>query len=483
MDFEYLRRRTYLGTVAGAIAGLAGCNSRDDGEQNRQDTTDSQPATAGEPSPEQKTNQQDLSNHDHSSETTGGSSLAPTDITAEQVATAAVNGDIYAAEFPGDDLAAKVRNAIDAAPTGGTIIITPRPDGTPWTWSETLTINLKKTHGLQLLFRGTTMIEYTGDSWAIEITYRPAEYGQLAQGDFLRLRGGNWRAAETANPDGWLRIIDTNFCEIRPERVIDFANDDRTGTGIRLEIQDIFCESHILSGHFAGCDIGLDFVPSDTPGIAGGEAAASFQGNYIDNIKLLNCRRYGIRWRDGAQCQQMTVMNPDSFAGISDDVVDEFVHYYLGGDYDGSVIIGAKAEDAGANNDDYEQNDTMFEVPNAMGTPPLVIMPGPDQHVDEIVNYADRFKTLPALMMWKDGFRWQAGVHTLGRREEQPFFHRGGIDFPATDLNSLFENSMRNGHTVYYDGTSDGIPEGLYRADPENSQWVKVEDNSITVPV
>lgn len=399
----------------------------------------------------------------------------------EQITTGNLNGDIYAAQMPGDDLAAKVRNAIEAVPSGGAIIVTPHPDGQPWTWSETVRINLHETGGLELLFRGTTMVEYTGDGYALDVTYRPAEYGQLNRGDLFRLRGGNWRAYAGSDPDGWLRLLDVNFCEIRPERVIDFSNDDRTGTGVRLEIQDIFCESHVISGHFAACDIGLDFVPSDTPGIAGGQAAASFQGNYIDNVKLLNCRRYGIRFRDGAQCQQLTVINPDTFAGISDDVVDGFVHYYLGGDFDGATIIGPKAEDAGANNDEYEQSDTMFVVPDAMSTPPLVINPGPDENVDQLVDYDDRYKTLPTVMMWNDGKRVRGGIHALGRRTDEPHFAQGGVRFPPERFFGAGSvNPETPGMVVFHDGADEDVPAGLYRSDPENSQWVKVSDNSVT---
>lgn len=451
---ENIKRRTYLGGAVAALSGLAGCGG-DGSETTPTESTD--PVT-------------------ETTESTGG---APNQ--SQSVTAAKVNGDVYAAQMPGEDLSAKVRNSIDSVGPGGAIIVTPRSDGEPWTWSDTLTINLNETRGLQLLFRGTTMVEYTGDGYAIDVTYRPAEYGQLNRGDFLRLRGGNWRSPDGANPDGWLRLLDVNFCEIRPERVIDFSNDSRTAAGIRCEIQEIFCESHVLSGHFAGCDIGLDFVPSDTPGIAGGQAAASFQGNYVDNAKFLNCKRYGIRFRDGSQCQQLTLMNPDVFAGLTD-VADEFVHYYLGGDFDGSVIVGPKAEDAGSGNEEFAQTDVMFEVPDSLGTPPLVIMPGVSQNVDRLVDYADRFKTLPALMMWKDGFRYRAGVHTLGKRDQEPFFHRGGVDFPETDLFSNFEDSMRAGHVVYTEGVGD-VPAGLYRADPENEQWVKVEDNSVTFPI
>ncbi|MFB6175706.1 MAG: hypothetical protein ABEI99_00925, partial [Halobaculum sp.] len=395
-------------------------------------------------------------------------------VEADAVAAGQVNGTAYAARFPGEDLSVKVRNAIEELPAGGTVVVTPRPDGEPWTWSETVRVNLRETGAVELLVRGQTMIEYTGDGWTLETTYRPAQYGQLVQGAFLTLRGGNWRA--TGDPDGWLRMVDTNFCEIAPQRVIDYTNSDRTGTGIRVEIQEIFAESNVFTGHFANVDIGMDFVPSDTPGVAGGEAAASFQGNYVRNVKVLNAGRYGFRWRDGAQCQATTVQNTDSFARASGDSA-EFVHYYLGGDFDGGVFVGPKTEDA--NPEGTDMIDTAFALPDALGTPPIVIAPEIGNGIDQSVRRDDRFKTLPTLQVWDDGRRQRAGVHDLDRRDEEGQFAHGGVYFPPQQFGGPLA-PRQDGRVVYNDG-SDGNPRGLYRAEPDNSRWVKVSDNSVTV--
>ena len=298
---DELRRRTYLG---GAVAAVTECN-----ETGHETTSESLAESESEPS---VTATQELPSHDHSGAETGGAQLSPESVdagrvTAEAVEAAAVtaarvNGTAYAAQFPGADLSAKVANAIEAIPAGGTVVITPRPDGEPWIWTETVRVNLRETGAVELSIRGQTMIEYTGDGWTLETTYRPAQYGQLERGEFFTLRGGNWRA--TGNPDGWLRMIDANFSEIAPGRVIDYTNDETTATGIRVEVQEILCESNVFTGHFSRVDVGMDFVPSDTAGVGG--SGASFQGNYVRNLKVLNGGRFGFRWRDGAQCRYRT---------------------------------------------------------------------------------------------------------------------------------------------------------------------------------
>ncbi len=493
MVFDKLRRRSYLGGAAAALTGLAGCNTRE--TETEPAATDSPSESATEPDPSATASatdaatQADVPEHDHSESAEGGGILAPEEVDADRVGTGGLdaetvaarelNGVVYAAHVEGEDLSMKVRNAIDAVPAGGTVVVTPRPDDEPWQWSETVRINLNERGALTLLFRGHTMIEYTGNSWALETTYRPAEYGTLSSGDFLTLRGGNWRA--TGNPDGWLRMIDTNFCEIAPQRVIDFTNDEKTATGIRVEIQEIFSESNVFTGHFATVDIGMDFVPSDTPGIAGGEAAASFQGNYVRNVKVLNASKYGFRWRDGSQCQAMTVQNPDAFSGTFN-AADEVVLYYLGGDFDGAVFLGPKTEDAGSTSEENDVNDIAFELPDALSSSPLVIAPELGNNVDTVVRRDDRFKTLPTLKVWDDGRKQQGGIYDLGRLESSPKFLEGGMHFPPQTFSGAEQVlPRREGKVVFHPG-NENVAAGLYRADPENDQWIKVSDNSVTVP-
>lgn len=68
----------------------------------------------------------------------------------------------------------------------------------------------------------------------------------------------------------------------------------------------------------------------------------------------------------------------------------------------------------------------------------------------------------------------------LGRPLADPRFEPGGVTSPSQEL---FGGGSREpgiaGNVIYYEGDQNA-PEGLYRADLDNSQWVKVEDKSIT---
>lgn len=474
MVLDGLRRRSYLAGLTATVTGLAGCGTGgDDGTAGAPGSETTQPETAAANDPSESTTQDGVPEHDHAGADAGGATLSPEHVTADRLTAARVNGDVYAAAMPGDDLAEKVRNAIDAVGTGGAVVVTPREDGQPWTWGRTVTINLRDTGGVSLLVRGQTMIEYPGDGWALETTYRPADYGQLVEGAFLRLRGGMWRA--TGNPDGWLRLVDTNFSEIHPELVIDFKNDDATASGIRVENREFFCESNVFGGHIDQTDVGIEFVPA---AVTGGGGTNSFEGNYIRNLKVLNASRHGFRWHEDAQFSYCTVQNPDAFAGTYN-AADEVSLYDLAGDFDGTVFVGPKVEDAGVSVDDEnDANDVGYRLRDAMGTPPLLINPEDGNGVDSLVERADRFKRLPALNVAEDG---RAGVYDFGRRDDAARFRDGGVAFPSAELFGAgsLEPSL-DGLVVYHDGEGVDVPAGLYRADADGSRWVKVEDNSIS---
>jgi len=92
-----LKRRTYLGTVAaGALVGLAGCNSSesDDEETTTENTVDGRDDEKADPSEnddrrpddgEDVTRNTDVPTHDHSGRETGGSSLSPADVTTSRL--------------------------------------------------------------------------------------------------------------------------------------------------------------------------------------------------------------------------------------------------------------------------------------------------------------------------------------------------------------------------------------------------------------
>lgn len=496
---DRLRRRPFVGGVVAALTGLAGCNgdSDDSTESATESTTESSTQTDS-PTPTERTETTEaveLPIHAHADEEQGGSVLDPDrviadDVTAETVdanavdveselnaqavATQSLNGTVYAAQMPGEDLSRKVRAAIDVLPAGGTVIVTPRPDDEPWTWGETLEIDPKGTGGLTLLFRGTTLIEYTGDSWAIDVRWEPADYGQSAEGEFFTLRGGHWEA--TGNPDGWFRQTDTNQSTVRPSLVNRFANDEKTATAIKVVNDEFFSEGNRFGGSLRKCDIGIDFVPGESEdGFTG-----SFQSTYLDRLYVSAFNRYGFRWREGALFQYCTVVESLSMAGTFGDQTRRPVAFDLGGDFQGSVFVSPKLEDAGAAvAAENESNDTGYRLRESMGTPPLLIAPNEGPSVDRLVVRDDDDRRLPALRVYGDD---RARVLDLGRPLADPRFEGGGVTFPTQELFGAGSREPRvAGNVIYYEGDQN-VPGGLYRADPANSQWVKVEDNSVTFP-
>lgn len=493
MVLDRLRRRAFLGGAVAALTGLAGCN------ESGEDTTEATPSATPTDSPTAtKTTAeatQEVPPHTHAGSGEGGSRLDPESVTASDVnadtleaetgaveseftagsvATGSLNGTVYAARMPGEDLSRKVRAGIDALPANGTVIVTPRPDGEPWEWAETLALNLRETGGVTLLFRGMTLIEYTGDGWAIEVSRDPADYGQLPNGNFFRLRGGHWEA--TGNPDGWLKLTDTNNSTVHPYLVNEFMNEDKTATGIRVVNEDFFCEKNVFSGFLRKCDVGIDFVPA---AVSGGSGTDSFQSTFLNNLNVDSFNRYGFRWREDALFQYCTVLEPLSMAGTFGDQASRLAAFDLGGDFSGTVFISPKLEDAGSGREVNDSNDTGYRLRESMGQPPLLLNPNDMDDVDRFVVRDDEDQRLPALKVFGTG---RAAIVDLGRPLADPRFEAGGVTFPSQEV---FGAGSREpeiaGNVIYFEGV-DNKPEGLYRADPENSRWVKVEDNSVTFP-
>ena len=463
MGDDDLRRRSFLAGATAAVAALAGCG----GNGDRPTASDARTDTTAMPTETDTPTPGSLAAHDHSGPDAGGGALAPGEL----------HGVVYAAAMDGDDLSAKVRAALEAVPPGGTVVLTPRPDGEPWIWSETVRINLNGTRGVSIVCRGMTMIEYPGDGWAIETTYEPAAYGANVEGDQFELRGGHWRA--TGNPEGWLHMTDTNHSEIHPRLVIDFTNDERTATGVRVECDELFCESNVYSGRFGHVDVGMDFVPGEYSEQLGFRAA-SFTASTVRDVRLFGVRRAGFRWRDGAKFLHSVVVNPATWTDWPESN-EEIVLYDISGDHDGTVFLGPRIEDGGAAQDDRaDANDVGYKLRADLQTPPLFIAPKLDSpNIDPVVDREDESKRLPALRVDEVG---HAGIEDLGRPGRGVRTREGRLTFPTTELlGAGSAEPTTEGQVVYHDGSGD-VPKGLYRADPENSRWVFVEDNSVTVP-
>ena len=89
---DHFRRRTFLGGTIGAITGLAGCGSTDDGRENRDTSSDTKttmgPATSADSRVEEEKSldsQSEVPIHDHSGEDGGGAVLNADRVTASSI--------------------------------------------------------------------------------------------------------------------------------------------------------------------------------------------------------------------------------------------------------------------------------------------------------------------------------------------------------------------------------------------------------------
>lgn len=221
-------------------------------------------------------------------------------------------GEVFAREFNGTDLAAKVQNTLDylKAEYGGAgrVRVTGRDDGQPWQWDQDLTLNAMNYGGIDIDIDMNVTIEYTGDGTALTLAgadknqnYRP-----------IRLRGGRWEA--TGNPDRWLRTRDLIFSKISPQ-FVEFSNSSNDAEGISVEHYYIWSENSDFSGRL-DCDIGIEFRHGnhldDAP-----STSNSFHGTSLTNL-FINASNTGIHLR--GKWDYCTVTNLQLWA--KDDGVD-----------------------------------------------------------------------------------------------------------------------------------------------------------------
>lgn len=171
-------------------------------------------------------------------------------------------GEVYAREFNGNSLDEKIDNALTHLDTEygshGRVRITPRTDGEPWSWENTLEIRPRAQKGkggmtdsgVHLDFDNNIIIEYSQNGFAIE--YWGYEGGWFAP---LRLTGGIWKSV--ANPDGWLQTHDMTASYIHPCSVF-CSNDDNNARCLEIRHYEYWSENNVFSGSYRG-DIGIEF--------------------------------------------------------------------------------------------------------------------------------------------------------------------------------------------------------------------------------
>lgn len=245
-------------------------------------------------------------------------------------------GEVFAREFNGAGLASKVENALNSLSNNsqgeGRVRVTPKKDGTPWTWDKDLSIDLIAQSGAHIDIDRNVRIEYPGSGWAITATGGSPGL-QERQSSRLTLTGGIWIATGTS-PTGWARIQDTFGTRLDPEYV-EFRNGTNDAIGIVLENINQFNEGGRLSGTYV-VDIGLEARPQSY--LQSGTGSDSYHDTVIDQIHI-NAYNTGIHLRGEWQFSQM--IKPAIFAKT-----DNVVCLKLGpGLYSGLTITSAKFED------------------------------------------------------------------------------------------------------------------------------------------
>lgn len=201
-------------------------------------------------------------------------------------------GEVFAREFAGADLAAKVENALDYLTSNfggrGRIRVTPRDDGQPWTWGSDVVINTNDHYTPQLDVDESTRIEYPGSGWAL--TIENAEPSHTYTEVSTQITGGHWVA--TGDPAGWLKLKDVGGGTFSP-RTVEFANGSGTSVGISIENHQRWSEMNYIEARRIRADICVDFVPAS---VTGGSGTESFQGCRILHSQIA-ANDIGIRTR------------------------------------------------------------------------------------------------------------------------------------------------------------------------------------------
>ena len=398
-----------------------------------------------------------------------------------------INNEVYASQFSGNDLGTKVKNARDYLANndiGGTIHITPKSDGTKWTWSTDLVHDVDvQGVGLDIECAENVTINYTGTGFPITV--------KNAWPDFS-LKGGIWNCSDDAV--GWLRMMDCVHCFINP-RFVDFRTPNRpdrstetgyyTHTGsvaISIEGHDVWCELNIIEGRLKA-DNGIDFIPAS---VTGGTGTDSFQSNTIRDTMFHTHANggFGMRVRGNHQyCRYSGIrfhINADNGRGI---VLEGLLGDGANTGLQGCLFSTLKFE----NNDSSTGEIAIQTGSNYDGFyAPLFIQPHVSGSIEKTVAGDDGAVSSADARLPRIGTA-DGGLNISNFRNESVKIGVSG--FSTTTFK---DRSLRGGvgsvpkpsgtSTIAYHNGYDGYAEGMYRSDGPNNQWVKISDNTVTMP-
>lgn len=241
-----------------------------------------------------------------------GSRWAKVTLGLGSLTAANLNNTIYTNEVPGDNVAAKVRNAIsilkDEQGGRGTVEIAP-PNGTQEVvWGEEITIDLVGP-GVEVVAPWNLPIYCDVDGTAITV-----RGGRDAPNDAFRLKGGKWRPAEGATPDCWITVEDTSGAVIEPaEASFDDPEYGGRTTAIRLRNATNWTEMTQIRGGDVSGNPCVDMIPASENPEAADSATESFQGTRFENRSFHTFTDEGICVRMAGNPWYSEFQNPQFF--------------------------------------------------------------------------------------------------------------------------------------------------------------------------
>lgn len=175
---------------------------------------------------------------------------------------------------PGDDVSSLVREAVQN--DFNTINIAGNRDRGAYNWDQDLVFKSGDyDSGLTISIDSGVRIEYTGNG--TPITWDSSErINYQLEGSVFRLRGGDWRIGDDADPNSAIKIIDSCKSRISPTVLRGWSNSTQNCKAIEMvaSADGGFCEDNVVDTFIMGADIGLGSREKDT-------GLQSFQDNRV----------------------------------------------------------------------------------------------------------------------------------------------------------------------------------------------------------
>jgi hypothetical protein len=401
----------------------------------------------------------------------GSASNPVSDVTVDSIDAERVSNEVYAKNYDGAGLASRVENALNDLKNNfggqGRVRVTPKDDGTAWTWDKDLVIDPTDFSGLDIDIDRNVEIEYPGDGVAITLNTTFSSRNNRPK----RIIGGKWNATGS-NPDGWLRLKDTYKTYVEPAKVENFQNSNNNGFGVQLYVSSdsSWTESNkIYNGYWDYNDIHIDTTGPVYESELSGSNVGSFHGTEIYGNRF-EVRDIGLRARGGFDHSYVA---SNSFFTKSDGAV----HVQLGGSdsskenfIDGTTFISNKHEDPGSDNSNdiayrLAANYFAFKQPALYNNKIFLKSSGTKAKNDSDDSKAHLLQatTVDGGVRWEDlvsgtrmGFNYDGGFDEWSIENIVEVSPTKWFKLPTNDVTSIAGSRLFEGMCLYHNGTGDG---------------------------